>query len=72
MKNIARDKEGHFIIIIIIMMRPVDQEAKTILNVYVLSNGLKMRETKTELQGETDRSKLRDFSTSPSITARAK
>lgn len=49
MKNIARDKEGHFIIIIIMMMRPVDQEAKTILNVYVLSNRLKMCETKTEL-----------------------
>ena len=64
-KNLARDKEGHYIMI----KELIQQEDITIVNIYVPNIGTSqyIRQTLTNIKGETDSNTIvvRDFNTPP-------
>ena len=62
-KNIARDKEGHYIMI----KGPIQEEDITIVNIYAPNLGAPqyIKQTLTDIKGETDSNTIivRDFTT---------
>ena len=56
-KNIARDKEGHYIMI----KESIQQEDITIVNIYAPNIGTPqyIRQTQTDIKGETDSNKIK-------------